>query len=555
MNMNDTRLAAPVAALILAALFCVPAMADVPFVINNLDPAGFGFNDTTPVAPVDGNTGTTLGEQRLIALRFALDLWGSILESDVEVVVQTFFDDELFCDKNNAALAAARPLQYLSDFEAELVPSTWYPIALANTLAGEDLIDGGPDPIPMPPEPNDDLVVRFNELLDSDKRCLKGSRWYYGLAPSPGSDISFVQVALHEISHGLGFSNLLEEATGELDEGIPTIFTRFNYDNLQKLFWDEMTDAQRATSARSCGHVAWGGRGVQQAASAFLDSGFPALKVQAPGYLPGMMFVGPAEFGPPLTSPGVQGQVVLVDDGVNVGNDACEPLTAQSAMAVQGKIALVDRGNCAFTTKVVNAEAAGAVAVLVADIVPTCPPPTLGTVGTAPAIGIPSARISQQDGNLLKQALPGVVVTLGEIEDFLYGADAKDRVLLRADNPLVLNTSIIHWDDFATPDLLMEPFPDYQGGLALGVDLTAYVLRDLGWPLATAMLDSCDTEAPNVSLPGGGTLQDLLDICLESSASEEELKECVFDVGMSLHRLKLLSGEEQSGLFRCVNMP
>ena len=39
------------------------------YVLDAADPAGVGFNDPTTVAPVGGNTGTTLGQQRMIARR------------------------------------------------------------------------------------------------------------------------------------------------------------------------------------------------------------------------------------------------------------------------------------------------------------------------------------------------------------------------------------------------------------------------------------------------------------------------------------------------------
>ena len=103
-----------------------------------------------------------------------------------------------------------------------------------------------------------------------------------------------------------------------------------------------------------------------------------------------------AEFGPAPTSTGITGDVILVNDGVGTTSDGCEGAQA----AVSGKIALVDRGTCNFTVKVLNAQAAGAIAVIVAnnqggtDIVP------MG--GTAPRIRIPAVMISQNDGAALK---------------------------------------------------------------------------------------------------------------------------------------------------------
>ena len=44
----------------------------------NTNAPGVGFNDATPAAPVGGNPGTTVGQQRLNAFQYAADIWGSI---------------------------------------------------------------------------------------------------------------------------------------------------------------------------------------------------------------------------------------------------------------------------------------------------------------------------------------------------------------------------------------------------------------------------------------------------------------------------------------------
>jgi hypothetical protein len=47
-------------------------------VIVNVDGANEGFNDPTPVAPIGGNPGATIGAQRLYVFQYAANLWGSI---------------------------------------------------------------------------------------------------------------------------------------------------------------------------------------------------------------------------------------------------------------------------------------------------------------------------------------------------------------------------------------------------------------------------------------------------------------------------------------------
>ena len=60
--------------------------------IVNVNASGEGFNDTTAVAPVGGNTGTTLGEQRLNCFKEAARLWGQLLPSDVTINIESSFE-------------------------------------------------------------------------------------------------------------------------------------------------------------------------------------------------------------------------------------------------------------------------------------------------------------------------------------------------------------------------------------------------------------------------------------------------------------------------------
>src|SRR5690349_13728844 len=90
---------------ILGLASAVPAQA-ANFILVNTDPAGVGFNETTPATPVGGNPGTTVGQQRLIAYSRALSLWGSILKSDVPITVLGSFAP-LTCTATGGTLAQA----------------------------------------------------------------------------------------------------------------------------------------------------------------------------------------------------------------------------------------------------------------------------------------------------------------------------------------------------------------------------------------------------------------------------------------------------------------
>jgi hypothetical protein len=102
--MNKRLFAFCLAAAVLACLSSVPpaqAAANV-FVING-DPGGTGFNDPTAAAPVGGNSGTTVGEQRLIAFRAAADKWGATLTSSQPILILAFFTP-LACNANAGVL-------------------------------------------------------------------------------------------------------------------------------------------------------------------------------------------------------------------------------------------------------------------------------------------------------------------------------------------------------------------------------------------------------------------------------------------------------------------
>jgi Zn-dependent metalloprotease len=120
-----------------------------------------------------------------------------------------------------------------------------------------------------------------------------------------------------------------------------------------------------------------------------------ALDINAPPSIAGTYLAGPARFGPALDETGVTGDVVLAEPVL-----ACEPITNPGA--VNGKIALVDRGDCYFSVKVKNAQDAGAIAVMVANNIPG-PPMTLG--GSDPTVTIPSVGITQADGDLIESTL------------------------------------------------------------------------------------------------------------------------------------------------------
>jgi hypothetical protein len=461
-----------------AAIVFDPALASAQatIVIVNGNAPGVGFNDPTPVAPVGGNPGTTLGDQRLFAFQHAADIWGATLTSSVPTRILATFEP-LSCTETSAVLGSAGPTEVWGAASFPL-PNTWYHFALANKLAGVDLD-------PTTPQ----IRARFNVNLGASG-CLTGYPWYLGLDNNHGAQPDLVTTLLHEFAHGLGFGTVTNGSTGAYLGGFPSAFDHFVKDTTTGKWWDLMTNAERAASALNSRRVAWTGSNVSAGVPVVLAPGTPLLSVTSPSSVANLYSVGTAAFGPALTSPGVTGEVMPIvaqlappDSGLG-----CAAFNAMNQQAVNGKIALIDRGVCTFAIKVKNAQDAGAIGVIIADNAAGSPPAGMG--GADPTISIPAVRITQADANLLKNALKyrsrthsGMFARIGVDLTVRSGATRLGEALLFTPNPFQSGSSVGHWDTIAFPNLLMEPNvnSDLTHNVILPWDLTFALLRDIGW--------------------------------------------------------------------------
>ncbi len=463
-----------------------PTAADAAatIVIMNGNAAGVGFNDPTPVAPVGGNNGTTLGDQRLIAFQHAASVWGATLNSTVTIKVLATFEAQS-CNATSAVLGSAGPITVSRSFPQAPFADTWYHAALANALSGFDRV-------PTPANSDPDIRARFNINL-GQPNCLAGAPFYLGLDANEGTAVDLVAVLLHEFGHGLGFSTTTNGSTGvQLGDAVngfyPSAYDHFLLDQTQNLLWVNMTDAQRATSGINTRRLSWNGANVTANVPNVLSPGTPELTATAPASIANTYLIGIAAFGPLLTASGTSGEVMPVVDQANGTGLACTPLSAVNAMAVNGKIALIDRGTCTFPEKTKNAQNAGAIGVIIADNVAGSPPPDLG--GADPTITIPAVRITLADGNTFKSALrfrsrtrSGVFVTMQLNMAVYSGADPLGRALMYTPNPYAGGSSVSHFDTSARRNLLMEPSinRDLTHSVIPPQDLSFPLMRDLGW--------------------------------------------------------------------------
>lgn len=459
------------------------AAADADFQLRVIDGPDEGFNDPTPVTPVGGNSGTTLGEQRRIAVTYALGLWGAVLDSSVPIVVEANFS-ELGCDGDGSAvLASAAPTTAIDN-----VGSLWasrdlvYPSALGDRLLGRDAAPGDPD-----------IEANFNSSIDLPS-CNVGVRWYYGLDAAQGAGVDLVQTTLHELAHGLGMTLLLDAQSGAFLLDKPDPFAALALDHTVERHLPEMTAAERIAALSHGLQVAFDGPRTRQAATSLLAGPSPQLLTSTPvAGFSGM--AADTDFAEIPTAPGVTGPLVEASP-----NDGCSPVqNAAGNVVVLRPVCFPDQAALAAAQR-------GALGVILALSEYWTSPPSPLDLDQNARSPIPVFVVTEGDANALLAAagLAPLEVTLRAHPSRRAGTDDEGRPLLNATNP-VTTSMLTHWDMSARPNLLMEPYVRPMEDLH-GLDLTLPVLEDVGYrdPCGNGVLEAgeaCDDGASNGS-PG-----------------------------------------------------
>ena len=246
-------------------------------IVNQDEGTQKGLDDPTLATPVGGNPGTTRGQQALIVFQFAADLWGAVLKSDVPIINNATFKD-LDCTATTGVLGSAGTTSvysFNSPAPSGALTDVWYHSALTDALAGEDAGGGAAD-----------IQMQFNGRMGSSG-CLEGSSWYFGLdGKTPDGQTNFLNVVLHEMAHGLGFSGFNWLSTGTQYLGKPDIYSTFVKDKVSGKAWTAMTDAERKVAALNDGKLVFTGAQVKAQAPLVLDKQ-RALTVTAPAAVAG----------------------------------------------------------------------------------------------------------------------------------------------------------------------------------------------------------------------------------------------------------------------------
>jgi len=149
-----------------------------------------------------------------------------------------------------------------------------------------------------------------------------------------------------------------------------------------------------------------GGNGYMQM---YLWTGASAgtLNVNSPGTISGSYGTVAAQFG--LGTFNITGNLVIVNDGSAAPTEGCGALA--NAAAINGNIAVLDRGSCEFGLKCLNAQNAGAIAVIVCNNVAGASI-AMGPGADGANVTIPAVMVTQADCATIRTQIPTVNVNL-----------------------------------------------------------------------------------------------------------------------------------------------
>lgn len=129
-------------------------------------------------------TYTGFTPQAQAAFQYAIDVWKSLIASPVTIHVNANWTKLA-----EGVLGSAGPSTVVRNFPGAPQADVWYPIALAEKIAGQDLNGEGV------PEINANFSTGGTSIV-----------WYYGTdGNTPAGKYDLASVVLHELCHGLGF--------------------------------------------------------------------------------------------------------------------------------------------------------------------------------------------------------------------------------------------------------------------------------------------------------------------------------------------------------------
>jgi hypothetical protein len=248
------------------------------FLVVYSDPSGFGFWD-----PV-------LGPDRRAAFEFAAGRVVAMID-DPNIVVSVDASMAMLGVSSTDPLASASATQVHMDSDFPF-PDALYGEPLASHLA-----DADPDTDTL------DITAQFNSSWD-----FSSTPWFYGTGMAASNEFHFVNVALHELLHGLDFSSSLLPSGALLNDPYPFAFDLF----LEKTSGSSLVDLPDMPITVTGGDVVFDGGTAEITWKNHLDQpGLPPIFAPTPYQMNSSMshfdeavFVGAYDLMSPAIPPG-----------------------------------------------------------------------------------------------------------------------------------------------------------------------------------------------------------------------------------------------------------
>lgn len=186
----------------------VPPAKEVEVALKAKSSRTTAGTSTTFIVTYDGFT-----PEAQKAFQQAVDIWATIISSPVPIRVHAIWHNIDSGNTNGTILGQASPYDFTRNFPGQQKAGTWYPIALAEKIAGQEL-NSVNDP---------DVRAEFNSAAN----------WYLGSGAPARNQFDFTSIVLHELCHGLGFTSSLSTTTTSstaswgYDTGAPFILDQF----------------------------------------------------------------------------------------------------------------------------------------------------------------------------------------------------------------------------------------------------------------------------------------------------------------------------------------
>ncbi|MCB9186060.1 MAG: T9SS type A sorting domain-containing protein [Flavobacteriales bacterium] len=158
-------------------------------------------------------------------------------------------------------------------------------------------------------------------------------------------------------------------------------------------------------------------------------------------------------------------------------------------MDIDGKIAVVYRGECDFSQKAMNVQDSGAVALVIINNIPGAPV-SMGGGSASANVVIPVVMISQSDGELLRDA-----IIAGDVEMFL-----GNNTGLYANNVGSYKANVGGANSFAIPAKFAQSSSDFS--VPVGAWVFNYGSAEAVNAIVTAVIDRDGTEVYNETSTG-----------------------------------------------------